>query len=307
MYLAEELPLMRALAGETVALDDEIVRNGPTKRDLQLRVSAAPIRDEEDAIVGAVAVVRDVTEISELDRLKDEFISVAAHELKTPVAIVKGHAQLLMRKPDEISEEQSKLLAAINRGSDRIARVVNDLLEISRLLAGPVDLRTESIDLSALVADVAERSKVASAKHRLRVVRNEYAVVQGDRDRLEQVLEHLIHNARKYSPRGGDVDVALDVVGGDAVVSVRDSGVGIPLNKQVHIFERFYRAHTGTPYDYGGMGVGLFICEELIRRQGGKMWFESAEGEGSTFFFKMPCQSPQCRGADQSPLSLGEG
>jgi signal transduction histidine kinase len=115
--------------------------------------------------------------------------------------------------------------------------------------------------------------------------------VRGERDRLEQVLLTLLDNAIRYSPEGGEVDVGVSVEGGEAVVSVTDRGVGIPAEKQSRIFERFYRAHTGTHYDYGGMGVGLYISREIVRRLGGKLWFESREGEGSTFRFSLPLES----------------
>ena len=284
----EQLPLARALGGEIVSLEDEIVFNLRTHKDVHLRTSAAPIKDEKGRIVGAVEVARDVTELTEVDRLKEEFISVAAHELKTPVAIMKAYAQALLRTAADIPAPRRKMLEAINRGSDRIDRIVGDLLDISRLLAGRLELSIESIDLPQMVEDVVDRLALTTTKHRIRVVSTEAVVVRGDRDRLEQVVINMVDNAIKYSPRGGDIDVAVGVRDHEAVVSVRDQGVGIPRDKQKHIFERFYRAHTGTPYDYGGMGVGLFISREIISRHGGRMWFESQEGVGSTFYFSLP-------------------
>ncbi len=101
-------------------------------------------------------------------------------------------------------------------------------------------------------------------------------------------MANLIDNAIKYSPTGGEIEVSVQVRAGEAIVPVKDQGVGIPAARQSHIFERFYRAHTGTPYDYGGMGVGLFICHEIIAEHGGRMWFESVEGQGSTFYVALP-------------------
>ncbi|MGQ9683797.1 MAG: PAS domain-containing sensor histidine kinase [Anaerolineae bacterium] len=284
----EESPLRRALAGETVADWDQVIYNAIRQRDIFLRVNAAPIRDGAGEVVGAVAVGRDMSEVIEANRLKDEFVRVAAHELKTPVTIMKGYAQTLLRSGAEEPQPQRRMLQAIDRGADRIARIIEDLLDISRLQAGPLELAEERIDLPALVAEAVERTALRSPRHNLRVVRSEPAAVQGDRERLSEVLESLLDNAVKYSPEGGDVDVALAVQDGEAVISVRDWGVGIPAERQTRIFERFYRAHAGTPYDFGGMGVGLYIAREVVQRHGGRMWFESREGQGSTFYVALP-------------------
>ena len=284
----EELAITRALRGEVVHGLAERGTHRGQQRTFDILVSAVPLRDQAGAVVGAVEVLRDVTELAELDRLKDQFISVSAHELKTPVAIMKGYAQALLRTSEAVAPQRRKMLDAINRGADRIDRIVNDLLDVSRLQSGSLGLTMERIDLPELVEEVADRLALVAPKHRLRLVHADPVVVQADRDRLEQVLVNLIDNAIRYSPKGGDLDLAVRVQGEEAVVSVKDCGVGIPADKQARIFERFYRAHTGTPYDYGGMGVGLYISKEIVARHGGKMWFESEEGKGSTFYFSLP-------------------
>lgn len=291
LFAAEELPLSRALAGETVVQDDEVFTSPKDGREVYLRVSAAPIRNERGGIVGAVAVSRDVTELTELDRQKDQFIAVAAHELKTPVALMQGYAQVLLRIAGSVSPQQRRVLEAIDRGAHRIDAIVLDLLDISRLQAGRLELSVDRVDLPELVSGVVDRLALTTSRHRVQVVRADPVVVQGDRDRLEQVLVNLLDNAIRYSPAGGEVGVAVAVADHEAVVWVTDQGVGIPKGKQAQIFQRFYRAHTGTPYDYGGMGVGLYISNEIVRRHGGRMWFESEEGKGSTFFFSVPLVS----------------
>lgn len=285
----EEHPLTRALAGETVVPEDAVVSNPDSKRSSYIRMNAAPIRREDETIVGAVAVTRDVTALIELEKLKDQFIAVAAHELKTPVAVMKGFAQALLRTDIDMPAPRRKMLDAINRGSDRIDRIVQDLLDISRFHAGRLDLVMEKIYILDLVAQVADRMSLSATKHQIALARSpRFVVVLGDRDRLEQVVVNLIDNAMKYSPGGGQVEVTVALEGKEAVVNVSDRGVGIPADKQGHIFERFYRAHTGTPFDYGGMGVGLYISKEIVSRHGGRMWFTSREGEGSVFSFSLP-------------------
>jgi signal transduction histidine kinase len=242
-------------------------------------------------VVAAVTVVRDVTELTELDRLKDEFISVAAHELKTPVTIMKGYAEVLLRSANDQLAEHRGILMAIDRGANRIDRVVRDLLDISQLHLGRLAVRREPVDLALLVKRIVDRAAVTAPQHRIRLLSVASVPVRGDPERLEQAVHTLVDNAIRYSPRGGDVDVRVAVRAGQAIVSVRDQGVGIPAARQTRIFERFYRAHGDSPNDYGGMGVGLYIAREIVRQLEGTMWFESHEGQGSTFGFSLPLES----------------
>ncbi|MHB1132875.1 MAG: PAS domain-containing sensor histidine kinase [Chloroflexota bacterium] len=291
VVLREELAVNRALLGETVSAHQEVGTRPETRRRIDLLISAAPLKDGQGRVVGAVAVARDISELRELDRLKDEFLAVAAHELKTPVTITKGYAQALLRSGHSLPESHRKMLQSIDRGADRIDGLVGDLLDIVRLQTAGIELRSERVDLAELVEEVSDRLAATAPKHRLRLAAVEPVVVQGDRARLEQVLENLLDNALRYSPGGGDVSIGACVRAGAAVVSVEDQGVGIPEERQSRIGQRFYRAHTGTAYDYGGMGVGLFISKEVVERHGGKLWFESTEGHGSTFHFSLPLRT----------------
>ncbi len=283
-----DLAFARALTGEVTHDRAELATNPKTGRHLDLLISAAPLRDAEGEIVGAVEVARDVSALSVLEHEKDEFIAVAAHELRTPVTIIKSFAQALLRRSPQLDPAQRRMLDSIDRGCNRIDRIVRDLLDISRLQGGQLELLRERLDLAALVEEVVERMALTSAKHHLRVTSAGPVIVRGDRDRLEQVLAVLLDNAIRYSPRGGDVDVTVTVGSGEVVVEVRDQGVGIPAEKQGRLFERFYRAHTGTPYDYGGMGVGLYISKEIIARHGGRIWVESEEGKGTILRLSLP-------------------
>jgi PAS domain S-box-containing protein len=288
----DQLAASLALNGETVALVDEVFLDPRTGRDVFIRTSASPIQDEAGRVSGAVAVVRDITKLKELEREKEQFVAVAAHELKTPVAIMKGYAQTLVRKADDVPPERRRMVEAIERGADRIDRIVEELLDISRLHGGHLELQMERLDLSELLIQVSGGMSMTTSRHLLRVDAPSPLMVRGDRGRLEQVLVNLIDNAIRYSPAGGNVEIAARENGGGAVVSVTDHGVGIPMEQQPRVFERFYRAHTGTPYDYGGMGVALYISREIIQRHGGRMWFESREEDGSTFHFSLPLEGP---------------
>ena len=199
------LPVAQAARGETVQMRKETGIHPRTGKPVDLLISATPLRDPSDRVVGAVNVVRDVTELTELDRLKDQFIAVAAHELKTPVAIMKGYAQFLLRRGGDLAPDRLKMLDALNVGADRIDRVVQDLLDILRLQAGNLELLKERIDVAQLVEQVVDRMAITATRHRIRLVHAEPMVIRGDRGRLEQVVVNLIDNAIRYSPKGGDV------------------------------------------------------------------------------------------------------
>ncbi|AKV00242.1 Urea ABC transporter, substrate binding protein UrtA [Labilithrix luteola] len=274
----EEMAIHRALAGTPVVNQDEVLRNQETHRDVYVRASAAPMRTNTGEVTGGVLVLRDVTESMELERLKAQFVEVAAHELKTPVAIMKTCAQALLGLGDDVLPAQrNKMLARIDRGAVRIDRIITDLLKVSRLASGQLELSLEPVELSRLVIEAVDGIAPAPQKHRIRPRTAEPIIVRADRDRIQQVIANLVDNAVRYSPAGGDVEVSVMPADHEAIVSVRDHGVGIPQDKQGLIFNRFYRAHTGTPYDYGGMGIGLYLCREIVQRHGGRIWFESEE------------------------------
>jgi signal transduction histidine kinase len=218
------------------------------------------------------------------EQAREEFLATAAHELKTPLAVVKAYAQLMKRR----GQGDPSALLVIERQTDRLARIVQQLLEVSRFRSGVgVELRRERFDLGEVASDVAERMRAVTVDA-VRVDRSVAVPVLADPDRIAQVMLNLLENAIRFSPLGGEVEIAVRRKDGDAVVSVRDHGVGIPAERQDRIFERFYRAHAGTSQDYGGLGLGLDVSREIVARHGGRIWFESEQGEGSTFSFSLP-------------------
>lgn len=281
-------PLGRALRGETVTDEEHIYWNARLECDRRARTSAAPIRDEEGAIVGAVQVSRDVTELGALERLKDQFVRVAAHELKTPVTVMKGYAQLVLELSDGVSPSQRAALEAINRGADRLDAIVRDLLDVSQLYLGRWKMASEEADLAEIARASASRIVAGARRNRIRLTHGDPAPVLGDRARLADVHARLLDNALKFSPGGEEVEVKIELHGGNVRVSIIDRGVGIPVEKASRIFEPFYRAHTDTPHDHGGIGAGLYICKEIIEHHGGTISFTSEEGRGSVFSYSLP-------------------
>ena len=275
----------RALGGESVVGFEALMRR-LDGREIFISISSSPVRSRPgEPPEMAVAVVRDISDVRQFEEMREDFLATAAHEFKTPLAVVKAYAQLMHKR----GQGDPAALDVISRQIDRLTRMVQQLLEVARFRVSGAELSHERFDLLALLSEVADRLRQQSDGRNIVVVLPPNAAsVLGDRERIGQVIGSLLENALRFSPQGGDVEAALARHEGEAIVSVRDHGLGIPLERQAHIFERFYRAHAGTAHDYGGLGVGLGMSREVVTRHGGRIWFESAPGEGSTFFFSLP-------------------
>jgi signal transduction histidine kinase len=251
--------------------------------------------DEHTAIV----VLQDVTPLKEAERLKDEFIALAAHELKTPMAAVKGYADMLTRGPVSglgapLEDWQREALEAIDSATIRLVELTNDLLDVARLQADRLELRREPTDLVALARRVSRRMQVTTERHMLRLETSEdYVVADVDAARIEQVLGNLLSNAIKYSPDGGEVRIKVgkssaSAEGEQALICVQDTGIGIPKEQQSRLFSRFVRAENARERSIGGTGLGLYLCREILARHGGRIWLESELNQGSVFSIELP-------------------
>lgn len=286
----EELPTVRALHGEIVTDQVLIVRRADTAADRYLLFSGAPVRGTDGAITGTVAVFRDITALKEVEQMKDEFISIAAHELRTPLTAIKGYAELLDRRLTAHGDRarDRHAVGIIYKQAERLANLVNEMLDVSRIEAGRLHLNREPIDIGALVAEAVNNLRVSDATHTFAVEIEPGIEVEADAARIEQVLINLIANAVTYSPEGGAITARARAVDGHAVVSIADQGIGIAPDDVPHLFDRFYRASNAGVARSGGMGLGLYICREIIERHGGTIRAESTADVGSTFTLTLP-------------------
>lgn len=292
-----ELPWERALQGETVRNQEVLLRPLGRPGDTIISIGGAPVYSADGGISLAVVVARDVTELRELQRQKDEFLSVASHELRTPLTTLRGYTQQVLRMLERGGDfDRERAVASLHRvirQVDRLAGLTGDLVDVSRLETGHLRLTPAHCDLAALVAEVLDRFRASPQvqQHRLLLVAGSHPVV-GDWDaaRLEQVFTNLIDNAIKYSPRGGTVEVRVRQSETHAHVSVRDEGIGIPTDKLPHLFQAFYRVESLSERRAPGLGLGLHISHELVRLHGGEIAVESEVGRGSLFTVALPLQ-----------------
>jgi PAS domain S-box-containing protein len=248
-----------------------------------------------DFFGGIVYAFRDVTDARRLEELKADFVATASHELRTPLAAVYGAAQTLRRHDFALDEAgRNRFVSLIVDESERLNRIVNEILLANQLDAGRLDLIEEPFDAADLVHRVVESSREHGPPGiRFETTLSEEApAVAADRDRVRQVLVNLVENAIKYSPDGGLVEVGVRPDDGSVCFYVRDEGLGIPVDEQARIFEKFYRLDPEMTRGIGGTGLGLYICSELLERMDGRIWVESQEGIGSTFSFELPAAEP---------------
>lgn len=259
----------------------------------------SPQLNEEGEAIQFIANVRDMTRLREAEELKQTLLSVISHELKTPVSIIKGYAGTLAR--EDATWDQATLadgLAVIEEEADRLDKLITNLLEASRLQAGGVRLRLSVLDLADMAQTAVENLQATTDRHQFAVeFPPTYPPIQGDFERLREVLTNLIGNAIKYSPDGGLIKVGGTVPAPNTVrLYVSDEGIGIPPAEQERIFERFHRVDNRLARQAPGTGLGLFLVKAVVKAHGGTVWVESTPGQGSTFWVELPAGIKQLPG-----------
>ena len=293
--LETDVDLPRAVAGGWPASSGRpLYVEGDLRRrsggTVSVGITYAPLFDQRGRLVNTIGSVRDITRFREADEIKSTFISVISHELKTPVALIKGYADTLLREDahwDLPTTQES--LTVILEESDRLNALIDDLLDASRLQAEGLPLDMDQIALDALAERVASRFRTQTQIHKIVVdFPPDFPVVTGDRGRLEQALNNLVSNAIKYSPKGERIEISGQAAPNQAVVTVADQGVGIPVEEQTRVFERFFRGRRERQQATAGAGLGLYLAKAIVEAHGGHIWVESTPGEGAAFSFSIP-------------------
>ncbi len=241
--------------------------------------------DELETVGEAFNAMAD--EVQRALQIREEFITVASHELRTPLTTIRGYAQLLLRKAKD--EEDRKALETMVRSTERMDDLVQDMLEITKIRAQGVQLVKTRFDLVELATNLATRLQPLAPRHHLVGRGDQQLEIEADPGRVEMVLTHMIDNAIRYSPQGGEVEIEVARRNAEAVVTVTDHGLGIPKEKQEQVFAPFFQMYPAIA-GFGGMGLGLYISKQVVEAHGGKIWFESQEGKGSSFHFSLPLE-----------------
>jgi PAS domain S-box-containing protein len=279
----------RFLAGEEIRAHElELQRADGSK--VWVSLSIRPIRDKEGKVVASRSEIVDITEHKKLDQLKDDFIGLVSHELRSPLTVIMGAINTVLSEGDYLSEEETRqLLKDAALESETLSHLLGNLLELSRAQAERLVLHAEAIDVKRVVQEAIEGVQRQYSTHQFVVsVPPELPPVYADPLRLERILYNLLENAVKYSPRGEEIKVSVRPDGEQLVIGVSDRGVGISPADQARLFAPFQRLEESRPGGTRGVGLGLLVCQRLVEAHGGRIWVESEPGRGSTFFFTLP-------------------
>ncbi len=246
---------------------------------------------------GHLIWMRNITEEKQLERSKTEFVAIASHQLRTPATVIKGNIEILRDKTfgmGELSKDQSDILDQIDLANDRMIRLVNDMLDVSKIERGEIEFKSESVNmqelLESIMEDLADYSKKYGVKIKYSKSADVVPSIVADEMRVRQVFQNLIDNAIRYSRHpGGKVEVSFSIKERTLETKIEDNGIGIPNGEKAKIFQRFYRASNAVKFSSGGgTGLGLYMAKGIIEKSGGKIWFESEEGKGTIFYFTLP-------------------
>ena len=294
-------PILRRVTRQLNAHNERLHELAEERRKLFEAERAA--RTEAESVQRLLSEQND--RLRELDRLKDEFVSLVSHELRTPLTSIRGYVELLLDDHWGLSADQRRFLEIVDRNSARLLELVADLLFLAQIDAGKLAIEVATVDLNQVVEECVETSSPAADVRGIRLGAHLDPVpeIQGDRARLAQVLDNLVSNAVKFTPSGGRVDVRLRADGDAAVLEVKDSGLGIPEAEQAQLFERFFRSSTATAQAIPGTGLGLTITKAIVDRHGGLIEVESAEDLGTTVRVRLPRESRQSLSAKAPELA----
>lgn len=290
--------LLSLLSGQFRAMKPvrEIETSSDARRfeigDRVISVETSPVTMPDGQQHGNVMVMRDITRETEVDHLKDEFIAQISHELRTPLTSIMGYSDLLLRAVGgPANEQQRNFLETINRHANGLVGMITELLDFIQLEAGSLGLRLDPMSLESVVWDVAQEEEARFKEKDIQFsvqVDSPIPRMMGDERRLHWALFHLLDNACKFTPEGGEVTLSLNANENTVTVQIKDTGIGIAQEDQPHLFTRFYRVSLERTVDVRGQGVGLYIAKAIVEGHGGEIWVESELGQGSTFSFTLP-------------------
>jgi signal transduction histidine kinase len=289
-------PVRRAAAAAAEVAKGDFEVRLPELGATEIAALAAAFNSMTRALAaGRDTLVQQNLRLQDSERHKSDLISMVSHELRTPLASVLGFTTLLLER-DFPAAERRRYLEIVDGEARRLAALAEDFLDVRLLEEGRFDLELEPVELVTLVREQVLLFFGNTDRHRLSLdVPHQAVVVDGDRDRLAQVVGNLFSNAIKYSPEGGAVEVSASLVGDEAWVWIKDEGFGIPTDQQHRIFTKFFRGDMGREQGISGTGLGLVLARQIVEAHGGEIGFESVEGGGSTFWLQVPAAVSQAR------------
>jgi PAS domain S-box-containing protein len=263
--------------------------------------TAAPVRLKGETI-GVIAVFRDITHEREVDQAKSEFVSLASHQLRTPLSAIKWFSEMLMAgDAGQMTSEQLEFIKNIDMSNERMIELVNSLLNISRIESGRIIIDPALTDMESLIKRVITDMQVRYHDKKVEIsfeFQKAMPQVMLDQKLISQVYTNLLTNAYKYTPENGKISVSVNIQGNEIVSMIKDTGYGIPKSDQHRVFEKFFRGSNVIKVVTDGTGLGLYLVKTIIESSHGRIWFESADGQGTTFWFTLPLDGMQAKSGE---------
>lgn len=280
------------LEGKDITLPSDTVLVTSEKAEIPVAVNSSPIKNKKGIIVGGIVVFRDISHEKEIEEIRTDLISIASHQLRTPLSEIKGLISILFDNiAGELNPKQKEYLKLLGVANERMINLVNDLLNISRIEQGRIQLNFREVNLGVLANEVYQSLKIRADEHKqnftLTVDPNVPQVIV-DQEKTKEIISNLMENALKYTHDKGTISSRVTVNGTGVWVLVKDNGVGVPKNRQKDLFQKFSRIENPLSSLTTGTGLGLYAVKQLVEKQKGQIWFQSEEGKGSTFGFVFP-------------------
>jgi two-component system, OmpR family, phosphate regulon sensor histidine kinase PhoR len=282
-------PLVQSISTGRAVVRKDFVIMGPNNKKTIIQVSATPVKNKQGKVIAAVSIITDLTQQREMEKRKDDFVNIASHELKTPLTSMKLYIDSLSnRLKDQVDSKSMRTLKGIQYQTERLQDLVSDLLDVSRIQTGKLHFEKEKFSLDKMINETVEELQRSTKGQKIIYSKKTSITVNADKFRISQVMTNLLTNAIKYSPPDTNIVISTKKNGKYVFVSVQDQGLGIDKSEHKKIFERLYQVGDAKEKTYPGLGMGLYISKEIIKRHRGNIWVESEKGKGSKFFFSLP-------------------
>lgn len=292
--LPSHSPLIQAINTQKSVVGKEFEIERKDGKSLTVNINASAIHNRRGEVIAAASIIYDMTQQKELEKRKDDFVNMASHELKTPITSMKLYIDSLLSKIKKFNDPKAeKILESIKYQTEKLQELVSELLDVSRIQTGKLMIKKEIFDMQDLIEETINGLQSIMKNHKIILSKTVPLSVSADKFRIYQVLTNLIVNAVKYSPTSEKIIIKLYKKKQQAIISVEDFGIGISNEQKLKIFERLYQVVDAKEKTFPGLGMGLYIAKQIIKKHQGKIWVESEKNKGSIFYFSLPIKTNQ--------------
>lgn len=301
-YPQNELPASLALEANAEVIKDDIYINKADNSKNLYQITAAPVKNSQNQPEFIFEIFKDIMQVKEVDRTKTDFISLASHQLRTPLSALRWFSQMLLSgDAGELNNEQKEFVQNVSDSADRMVALVNSLLNVSRIESGRLIINPKPTNLRGLIEKIVEEQKIKADERKIKLavsVDQTLPEINIDPKLIDEVYSNLLSNAIKYTSEGGEIKIIVSEAQTNIISQISDNGVGIPQENQSKIFQKFFRGDNAIKLAPDGNGLGLHLVKAIVETSGGEIWFNSAIGKGTSFYFSLPKEGSHAQEGD---------